>query len=146
MDSVIPQDFEKSEKKMLYLLLFGPELVCPYQGQLANHALAAHPFYVTVPALAGLPSLTRAFSPLSAFPATVLFHRFVSEPAVVCSIFTGTVAKGGKGETFRVVFTVGNSPAPCLLWDVLSTCLDEGGGVEWWAVVRVRLSVKCTVF
>ena len=67
MDSLIPQDFKKNEKKMLYLLLFRPELVCPHQGQLAKHLLLAYPI-TTSAALLHLPrvlSSSLVFQPLA---------------------------------------------------------------------------------
>lgn len=61
---------------MLYLLLVRPELVCPHQGQLANHLLRAHP--ITTPAIpvpAGLLPLARVFSSSLVSQPLASLHR-----------------------------------------------------------------------
>lgn len=76
MDSVIPQNFKKNEKKMLYLLFYRPKLVCPHQGQLANHLLGAHPITAsTTPVPAGLPHLAWALGSCLVFQPLTSLHR-----------------------------------------------------------------------
>lgn len=135
MDSVIPENFEKNEKKMLYLLIFGPELVCPHQGQLANHALAAHPFYVTVPAPARLRPLTRAVSPSLLFQLPFSFIGFpVSlQLCVPYSLEPWLMVEHGKRLELYLQLEmhqpVAHSGMSCL---PASMRVEEWSGGLWW--------------
>lgn len=78
MDSMIPQDFKTDEKKILYLLLYRPELACPHTKASWPTTCLEHAYPITAstaPVPAGLPHLSRALSSSLVFQPLASLHR-----------------------------------------------------------------------